>query len=304
MLSLELTAYNSSDLSLQNTGLGNVMYQLSFQYSICKKYDLMSNYNLCKKFIEKIQVLGLQNYNIFRNFINNDSEISRDIILKETNYCLYDEKLINEILKQKDKNILIKDSYLQSHKYFHDFKEDIQNLFGPDEEFLKSIKNKYPKLFDIKQTNICIQMRLKWNSGDNMGLDVHFILECLKYFKNNGLLKENINLWVFSDNINKAKNILLSLDENYNIVYVNDNIYDYEDLWLMSLIDNHIVSFSTFSWWGAYLNKNTNKKVLYSSDYYYTFYKNILRRDGSYEKVMNNIYPNDWICIDKKYITL
>jgi hypothetical protein len=304
MISIVLTTnphiYNSLKNSESNIGLGNVLYQTSTIYSICKKYDISYNFFYLNEYNNQLKRFGYNHYQkIFRNIFSFFQEEKHNIELQEKHFCVYDETLINDIINNKDKNILIKNSYLQSHHYFHDYEEDIQRLFEPDEEFLNTVHNKYPKLFDESNSNIAIQMRLKW--GD-ICLDPNFIVTCLKYFEDNQLLKKNVNLWIFSDNIDKAKE-LLSIIKNYNIIFVSD-LYEYEDLWMMSLISNHIVCFSTFSWWGAYLNKNKNKIVLYSRDYYDTFYRNILRRDLSYETVMDNFYPKEWIRIDSNYIQL
>ena len=70
-------------------------------------------------------------------------------------------------------------------------------------------------------------------------------------------------VFVFSDDHDFVK-------ENLNfpdVVYVNES-EDWEELWLMGLCNNHIISNSTFSWWGVFLNQDKNKKIVAPSTWF------------------------------------
>ena len=50
---------------------------------------------------------------------------------------------------------------------------------------------------------------------------------------------------------------------NLEILICDYNIEDYEQMLLMSLCENNIIANSSFSWWGAYFNNNSEKSICY-----------------------------------------
>lgn len=294
MLFLYLLHIDSNDVCKTHTGMGNNLFELASQYSISKKYNIKPNYYYLYKFIKKIERFGLNNYDktIFRNFPINNINQKTNITLTESNTAyIYDEKLINNIINNSNKNILIKNSYLQSIKYFDEYKQDIQNLFSPDDKSLEFIYNKYPLLKKDSVINVSIHLRLEW--GNQIKYNVNYFKNSIQYIENK-LRDTNskINYFVFSDNIYKAKKMLSQLNKTF--VYCENN-FDYIDLWIMSLCKHNIICHSTFGWWGAYLNKNKEKLVLYPSFTSY-FYSKITRAPK--ELIQNNYLPNDWISIN------
>ena len=61
-----------------------------------------------------------------------------------------------------------------------------------------------------------------------------------------------------------------SLDFGHRSVFVDHNKGNesFVDMWLMSLCQHHIVANSSFSWWGAWLNRSKRKQVFAPSPWY------------------------------------
>ncbi|MDH8702284.1 hypothetical protein M2138_001644 [Dysgonomonadaceae bacterium PH5-43] len=171
--------------------------------------------------------------------------------------------------------------YWQTPKYFNDINKlrDIfcfSNINEKNISFVNSIKDKESVAIHIR----CGDYLSEDNKNTYGGI-------CTKeyYDKAISLMNadlENVFYVVFSDEPEKAKQIL-SVD---NAVYVDWNTKDrsFEDMYLMSKCKHNIIANSTFSWWGAQLNSNPNKKVI------------------APKKFLNNydtpdIYPLDWITI-------
>ncbi len=73
-----------------------------------------------------------------------------------------------------------------------------------------------------------------------------------------GKVKDAV-FFIFSDDINWVKQ---NLNTDKQVVFVDNNNDTVDDFTLFSSCSHFILSNSTFSWWGAFLGKETNKIVL------------------------------------------
>ena len=86
--------------------------------------------------------------------------------------------------------------------------------------------------------------------------------------------------------LNKIK-ILNVLYPDLNFIKATDDSEDYEQMLMMSCCKHHIIANSSFSWWGAYFNKN-DKIVCYRSLW---FSGSIAHHNTK------DLCPNDWVRI-------
>jgi hypothetical protein len=93
-------------------------------------------------------------------------------------------------------------------------------------------------------------------------------------------------LIVFSDDQQVARD-MLPKKRDYLFIEGNDAMNAYNDLHLMSQCRHHIIANSSFSWWGAWLNPNPDKKV-FAPQYW-------ANTGHSY---FPDLYPDGWTIID------
>ena len=163
--------------------------------------------------------------------------------------------------------------YFQSEKYFSHNKNLIVNLFK-NKSIVKEIKLKYP---DISNQSVSLHVR----RGDYTNLQDLHPLQTKEYY-NKAILKIGTykNIFIFSDDISWCKENL----KYKNCIFVENNT-DVFDLIAMSLCNNNIISNSSFSWWGAWLNENPNKIVIAPKKWFGSG-RNLSSKD---------IIPKNWI---------
>ena len=206
------------------------------------------------------------------------------------------------IITTKDQPHLILAGYFQSYKYFENNKMKIFETIQ-----LEHQKTEVKKRMQIDFDNtISIHFRI----GDyKLIQDKHPILT-KKYYVNairyilmnlhthNEKENKNVNILYFCEErdlfyvepiINELKEEYkhLSLSLSLSFIPINPIFKDWEQLLLMSCCRHNIIANSTFSWWGAYFNKNKDKRVCYPSQWF----------GPSLHHSTEDLFPEDWIKI-------
>jgi len=181
--------------------------------------------------------------------------------------------------------------HFQCYKYFHRYKKRLQNFFGPNKADLNYI-SKYEHFLKQKTCSLHVrrgkdfeEIARKWNP--------EFLLRKSYYDKAIDFMKDKVDIFlVFSDNTDYCKSTFN--EENYpGIEFIFIRERDFIDLWIISLCDHHITSNSTFSWWGAYLNKKDTKIIIAPKKS--VFLEKINHKD----ELIKDYYFNDWIILDE-----
>ena len=66
-----------------------------------------------------------------------------------------------------------------------------------------------------------------------------------------------------TEDVEQIIGTLQSKYKHMDFIGIDHNIPDWQQLLLMSGCHHNIIANSTFSWWGAYMNTNAGKVVLY-----------------------------------------
>lgn len=146
--------------------------------------------------------------------------------------------------------------FFQSEKYFKHCEEKIRELFQFNAGIRAKMNRKYEAMVKEGSNTCSIHIR----RGDYIGNNFHEVCNLEYYDDAISAIKKYtfVNLFlVFSDDIPWCKENFKG--ENYLFVEDNSNI---EDLYLMTKCSHNIISNSSFSWWGAWLNSRPNKYVI------------------------------------------
>lgn len=258
--------------------IGNQLFQYATLYSIAK----LNGYNVkipnTKEHFEEA-TKRVQHYflNCFKNIYAetlNENDLSS---IKHKAHWGYPALFNPEVLKIPDDTDL--EGYFQSYKFFENCKNDLLDQFQFKDSIIDTVSKKYN--FDFSNLS-SVHLRC----GDYIGRNNHHPIMNKNYYQK-AFERVNVsNYLVFSDTIDYAKQIFSEF-KDINFTYIENN-HAFEDMYLMSSCQNNILANSSFAWWSAYINKNSNK-VVAPSNWFGPAY------NGQWK--VDDLIPNNWIVI-------
>jgi len=255
-------------------GLGNQM----FQYALYKKFKQLdrpvkldrswlltkpahNGYELDRVFdihgdfasFEEVHQLGDCKSDLF-------SKIKRRIFGVKSSHYIHEKFEYDPKIWKMEEGYL--DGYWQSEKFFLDCKEQVVGDFLFKGELGE--KNRKVKALAEAENSVSLHVRRgdyianpKINKKHGNICNNHYYKQGIEHMER--VLAKPLFI-IFSDDMDWViKNLKLK-----NGIYVDWNTKDqsYKDMWLMSCCKNNIIANSSFSWWGAYLNRNPDKVVI------------------------------------------
>lgn len=154
------------------------------------------------------------------------------------------------------------DGFWQSEKYLKNIESILEKKFIPKEklntensDWLNKITNSESVSLHIRRGDYVINKNSQEHHGN---LNFSYYNDALDIIKSK---HSNIEVFVFSDDLNWCKENL-NLEYKTHFVDANQKSNFHFDMYLMSHCNHNIIANSSFSWWGAWLNKNPEKIII------------------------------------------
>jgi hypothetical protein len=232
-----------------HSGIGNQLFQWAYGHVLSKKsevhYDISSyrsqasNPSFSPRKFSIPLLLGKQ-INLLDGYTYNKLSTSKLVRVND--------KSGFRVLDVNNEYDYILNGYWQNYRYFWNHRKEIKSIIN------------LQKINEYDFTDSC---SLHIRRGDYLqNQDTHPVLDISYYKKALEIINPSGKIYVLSDDLKWCReNIGIP-----NAVFV-DNDCPIHNLSVMSQCSNNIIANSTFSWWGAFLNKNEDKEVVYPNNW-------------------------------------
>lgn len=220
-------------VNLMKGGLGNQMFQIASSYGFAR--DIGARYAINYALFASYSLVSAYPYREFYSKIP-ATNIRPDYFWEETSFAHTPIKYCKEMLEKHNMRL---GGYLQSPKYFDNYREEIKNLFTFPKIDLKGI---------IDDNTIGVHIR----RGDYVYYTEHNILTEEYFHRAIDSMGEG-NVIICTDDPQWVR-------ERFNYP-VSPMQSDLEDLYLLSQCKRLVISNSSFSWWAAYLGVDKDRVI-------------------------------------------
>ena len=251
-------------------GLGNQIFQIfsTISYAIKSRNQF--------KFLN-LSVLGggstTIRYTFWESFFSTMkpfliSELPQNIHVIKENGFPYKELSVKEMV---NRNVMIY-GYFQSYKYFQENYAIIYRMLNIEKMKTDLLNNLNLSSPEYLENTVSMHFRI----GDYKKIQDFHPLATYEFYERSLLYmqisKPNINFTVLYfcedidiDDVLSIINKLVDKFPMYNFKRGFNSLEDWQQMLLMSCCHHNIIANSSFSWWSAYLNTNTAKRVCYPS---------------------------------------
>jgi hypothetical protein len=195
------------------------------------------------------------------------------------------KKFDNSVIATAYKNVCII-GYWQSEKYFKENSDEVRKAFqfktlldGEAIQVGEKIQTKNSVALHVRRGDYITKKVIK-DMGET---SISYYQDAIKYIAQH---VNNPEFFIFSDDIEWCRE---HINLSFPTTYIEPSLAGPKashHLQLMSLCKHNIIANSSFSWWGAWLNKNPHKIVIAPKKWY------AYSREGE-----DDIIPQEWLKI-------
>lgn len=281
-------------------GLGNQLFQYAFgRLSASRRgEELKLDKDILSAKNDTYRAYGLDNFNIKATLATPEeiktakypfglfSKVWR--LVKAKVFRIYHIGYEASLLKTRARYL---DGYFQSHRYLKLLRGELLKEISLKED----LSLKYETLISemAAANSVAVHIRRGDYAGDPTTKRAHFICGLAYYEKAMALMKEKITakeensspvFYIFSDDIAWAEENLVAAEK---LVFVSrPDLKDCEEMMLMSKCRHDIIANSSFSFWGAWLNRNPAKIVIGPKKW-----------NNRYQAAYRDLMPESWLKI-------
>jgi len=192
------------------------------------------------------------------SFVGHYGYVDGNIVqLDQYHYC---QEIMDEC---PDNSTLV--GYFESEKYFKHIEDELRNNYQFKDQIVEECLN-YGKII-LSENPVALTVRrgdflAPHNINRHKVCSLNYYEQALKKFAGRSIL-------VFSDDIDWCRNQEVFKSKDINFVDAKSKVYKgHFDLCLLSMCNDFIIANSTFTWWGAWLSSNKNKKVIAPKEWF------------------------------------